>query len=108
VSPFNTVPPGSYRFRFEVSPDRFASHIDYYENGKYILATYLGGVRAPLTARAIFYHFFRYPLMTVHVIVRIHFQALRLWLKGMPHTLATRPPRTSRETTLGMEITTVS
>lgn len=108
VSPFNTVPPGSYRFRFEVTPDRFASHIDYLEDGTRLLATYLGGTRAPLTPRTIIYHFIRYPLMTVHVVVRIHYQALRLWLKGLPHTLATRPPHTTRETTLGTEITTAS
>jgi len=108
VSPFNTVPPGSYRFRFQATPARFESHIDYYEGGRHILATYMGGSRSPLTPRSILAHFFRYPLMTAHVIVRIHYQAVRLWLKGLAHTLAARPPHTTRETTRGHEVTTAS
>nr|WP_274380585.1 DUF1365 family protein [Oleomonas cavernae] len=53
-------------------------------DGRLLLAT-LDGRRRPFTdlslARAILGH----PLMTLKVFAAIHWQALRLWLKGAPY-----------------------
>lgn len=101
VSPFNTVAPGSYTFTFAALPETFKSVINYFENDAHILNTYMGGARTPLTTQAICTVLVTYPLMTLLVVWRIHWQALRLYLKGVQNTLAKRPARTSNETTQG-------
>jgi uncharacterized protein len=55
------------------------------------------GKPQPLTSRGAVTAFFRYPLMTFGVVVRIHWQALRLWLKRVPFISKPVPP--SVETT---------
>jgi DUF1365 family protein len=49
-----------------------------------VLKTSLGGRRMELSNLNIAYLLLRYPLMTMMIIVMIHYQALRLWLKGVP------------------------
>ena len=49
--------------------------------------------RAPLNGPQLALALLRYPLMTLQVIAAIHWQALRLWLKGVPvHTHPAKPP----------------
>ncbi|MBB3824091.1 hypothetical protein FHR50_000241 [Xanthomonas arboricola] len=48
--------------------------------------------RQPLTARTLARTLFAYPLMTVQVVVAIHWQALRLWLRGNPVHDHPHPP----------------
>ncbi len=101
VSPFNTVMPGSYQFSFTASSSRFKSVINYYENDVHLLNTYMGGTRSPLTTLRICALVVTYPLMTLLVVWRIHWQAVRLYVKGMQNTLHTRPPHTEHGTTQG-------
>jgi DUF1365 family protein len=101
VSPFNTVPPGSYTFTFTNTEERFASVINYFEQDVHLLNTYMGGRYRPLTSWAIATLVVMYPFMTMLVVFRIHLQAVILWYKGVPHTLDSRPPHTSGNTTTG-------
>ena len=39
--------------------------------------------------------FFGMPLMTLGVVVRIHWQALQLWLKRVPFASKPQPPQAS-------------
>ncbi|WDM68834.1 DUF1365 domain-containing protein [Xanthomonas cucurbitae] len=48
--------------------------------------------RQPLTARTLARTLFAYPLMTVQVVIAIHWQALRLWLRGNPVHDHPHPP----------------
>ncbi len=100
VSPFNHMG-GSYTFTFDVPKEKFKSVINYFENDTHILNTYMGGTRTPLTARAILSCVFRYPFMTLLIVARIHWQAIRLWFKGVSPTVHEKPTSTHGKTTIG-------
>lgn len=81
VSPFYPLQ-GEYRFRFNCDFDDPRVAIDYYLDDQLQLNTTVFGQARPLTPRNLFATLWRQPLLTLGVIVRIHWQALRLWLKG--------------------------
>ncbi len=105
VSPFNPMS-GSYTFRFSYTENTYAAHITYMENNTPVVETHLEGTHTTLTTGTIIQTLFQYPLMTFMVFARIHFQALRIFMKGIPHTLRNRPPHTTNETTQSSTITT--
>ena len=43
------------------------------------------GKKIELTSKNLFFEFLRHPLMSVKVISAIHFEAFRLWFKGIKH-----------------------
>jgi DUF1365 family protein len=84
VSPF-LEREGSYQFRIDYQQaENFGAWIDYYDkNGKKQLVTSLMGNLQPLTKQNMWRCFWRYPLVTFKVIGLIHYQALRLFIKGI-------------------------
>ena len=100
VSPFCDVA-GSYRFRFMRSapqPDgphadagRTVARIDHHDAQGLLIRTSVSGVMQPLTMESMRAAFFGMPLMTLGVIGRIHWQAMKLWTKHVPFF---RKPRT--------------
>ncbi len=82
VSPFCRVE-GGYRFRFMVTPGRArtVARIDYDDAQGPLIETSVSGTLEPVTAASQRKALWRYPAMTLGVIARIHWQALRLWLK---------------------------
>jgi len=90
VSPFNNME-GGYTFSFSKSEEQFAADIVYMKEGKSVLKTAVAGSYARCTSWSILLTYFTYPLMTIMVIVRIHWQAVKLFFKKVPHTLADRP-----------------
>jgi len=99
VSPFCAVQ-GRYRFRFMRSSasaartldgDRIVARIDLDDDDGPLLCTSQSGRLEPLTASSARRAFWGWPLMTWGVVARIHWQALRLWLKGVP--IHTHPDR---------------
>jgi DUF1365 family protein len=101
VSPFMAVA-GHYRFRFyskgaaggsaDAPPVWRLACIDHGDAQGDLLHTALFGKATPLTAGALLKAFFNYPLMTLGVVVRIHWQALQLWLKRVPFFSKPEPP----------------
>jgi DUF1365 family protein len=91
VSPFCKVE-GRYRFRFmrSVRPigdsgsEATIARIDYDDADGPLLLTSIAGNSQMLSDTAVVKAFFRYPMMTFGVVARIHWQALRLWLKRVP------------------------
>lgn len=81
VSPFMTLD-GTYQFAFDVSPERLDIRIDLCRRGVPVFVSRLLLDRRPLTDRGLAAAFVRYPLVTLTVIARIHWQALQLWWKG--------------------------
>lgn len=84
VSPF-LERRGDYRFGFELDARRLAVRIDHFIDGKKVLATAVAGKLAPLSSKALRRAIWRQPLVTFKVIGLIHYQALRLLLKGVRH-----------------------
>ena len=85
VSPFCPVQ-GQYRFRFMVNAqgDRTVARVDYDDARGPLIQTSVSGQLQPYSVRAARYALWRYPLMTMAVVWRIHWQALRLSLKRVP------------------------
>jgi uncharacterized protein len=96
VSPFCDVT-GSYRFRFmRTAPQgneqgRTVARIDHHDAQDVLIQTSVSGVLHPLTPASMRAAFFGMPLMTLGVIGRIHWQAMKLWSKHVPFF---RKPRT--------------
>ena len=93
VSPFITVA-GHYEFRFAYGEEKLGVWINHHDAQGVLLTTSLVGKRRALTSRALLGCFFRYPLVTVKVIGLIHFQALKLFLKGVKYRVKPTPPIT--------------
>lgn len=91
VSPFCQVE-GSYRFRFLLSPgrDRTVVRIDHDDAQGALLRTSVGGELQAVTRATLRRALWRYPLLTAGIVVRIHWQALRLWLARVPFVPYTR------------------
>lgn len=96
VSPFIGMD-ADYRFRIQVPGDRLAVLIrETVPDGEVLIAT-LTGRRAPLNDRSLLRAWRGHPLMTIKVIVAIHWEAFRLFLKGAVFHHRPAPP--SREVT---------
>jgi len=83
VSPFFDIE-GEYRFSFGARQTLRYVTIDYWVGDELRLATRIAGHGMPLTAAVMRKWLFQFPLMTLGVIARIHWQALRLWWKRVP------------------------
>ena len=82
VSPFMDM---DYRYDFVLAEpaETFTLAIRMVRDGETWLKAGLAGRRAPFTDRALMGAWLRHPLLTLKVISAIHFEALRLWLKGV-------------------------
>ncbi|GGH22602.1 DUF1365 domain-containing protein [Alsobacter metallidurans] len=89
VSPFNDL---DMRYRFRVRPpgDTIAVRILETDDQGPLLAATFQGKRRHLTTSSLLAALARIPALTLTVIGGIHWEALRLWLKGM--RLVKRPP----------------
>lgn len=83
VSPFIGMET-DYHFRIVPPGDGVNIVIRQEDADGLLLAAAFQGVRIPFTARALTRTLIRFPLLTLKVIGGIHWEALRLWLKGIP------------------------
>jgi DUF1365 family protein len=90
VSPFLEVA-GGYEFAFDIRPDRIAIRIALSGGPDGLVAT-LAGERRRLTSGAILVAAVRRPFGALRTIALIHWEALRLKLKGAPYRRRPVPP----------------
>jgi DUF1365 family protein len=81
VSPFIAM---ATRYHFRITPpaERVRLRILQTDREGPLLAATFDGRRRALTAAALLQSFFSLPLVTLKIVAAIHWQALRLWLKG--------------------------
>lgn len=96
VSPFCDVR-GGYRFRFHPGPAQVLVRIDHDDEAGVLLRTAVSGRRIAWSTARLLGAFARMPLLTFGVVARIHWQALRLWRRGVPF-LGARPPSSTAPT----------
>jgi len=97
VSPFMPMDM-DYEWRCDRPRQSLAVQIRNHRDGQEVFAATLALRRSPLTARTLAAALAGFPFLTALVVARIHWQALRLWLKGNrfhphPGKPATAPER---------------
>jgi len=90
VSPFQDIA-GGYTFRFDITPESIGIWIDFSEDHAGLIAT-LTGERQPLTNLGILRSMARRPFGSRRVLALIHWQALKLWWKGVRYRVRPEPP----------------
>lgn len=100
VSPFCAVE-GGYQFRFrdvgdmgDMAGTRFVG-IDYRDAQGLLIRTAIGGRSLAFSPAHLRRTLLRQPLLTLGVVARIHWQALRLWWRGVPLHHKPAPPLAS-------------
>ena len=83
VSPFSPLDL-AFDFHFKNPGERLHIAIDEYQGDQKILLSTLTGGRAELTTWNLARLTLAFPLVTLKIIFLIHWEALRLWLKGIP------------------------
>ena len=90
VSPFQPIE-GGYEFRFDITQDRIGIWIDYTQGRGGLIAT-LCGSRIPMSNLSILGAMLRRPFGSRRVLGLIHWQALKLWWKGVAYRVRPTPP----------------
>jgi len=83
VSPFMPMDV-DYDWRFSMPADRLGVHMENHRAGEKLFDATLSLKRVEITGASLARVLVQYPLLTLRVIVGIHWQALRLWLKKVP------------------------
>lgn len=91
VSPFMPVE-GHYRFAFSWTGDGFGARIDLHDGEGLILTTSMAGKRVPVSSWRLVAALAGNPLLMFKVLGLIHYQAVRLWAKGIRHFRKPEPP----------------
>jgi uncharacterized protein len=89
VSPFTSMD-ATYRFEMNDPSESIDLHIGLHDNDGPVMSASFSGDRHELSDQKLVLNFLQYPLMTFKVTLGIHFEALCLWLKGVP--LVARTP----------------
>lgn len=91
VSPFSDLDL-EFDFLFDLPGEALRVQIDDYSGGEKTLVSTLTGHRRELTGSSLAALSLKYPLITFKVILLIHWEALRLWMKKIPFRMKESQP----------------
>jgi DUF1365 family protein len=91
VSPFQPMD-GIYRFQVTPPEESLSVHIEVVRNGDRQFDATLTADRLPMTGGSLLRTVARHPHTGLRTLTLIHFEALRLWLKGAPFFPKPSPP----------------
>lgn len=92
VSPFISMD-ARYRFRLACPADKLNIQVHEFQHERLMLSAAQVGVAAPFTTRALSSALLRMPLVTLKVMLAIHWQALKIWFARAPFHRKPCPPR---------------
>ena len=82
VSPFMNID-SKYYFKVLDPNEKLSVVIDQRDKDGKLLFASQDGVKSNFTSKNLIFSYLRHPLMTFKIISAIHFEALRLWIKGI-------------------------
>lgn len=83
VSPFMDMNI-DYDWRFTRPADKLIVHMKNFQQGERLFDATLSLQQQPVTGLNLASMLLRFPMMTVRIVVAIHYQAMKLWLKNIP------------------------
>jgi DUF1365 family protein len=103
VSPF--IPLDSF-FIFKISTpsNHFVIEIDSLEKDGNLFRTRFSGNRVPLTIKHLLYRLVSFPFVTMKIIIAIHWQALKLFLKKVPYIEKMKNPELQKEVIINKRV----
>lgn len=100
VSPFYELD-GNYEFNVSEPLDTLHLAIDYHRDGRRELHAVFRGLRRPFSRRELIRLALGFPAASVKIIAGIHYEAVKLWLKGVP---LIRHRQSTKKLSIGTEI----
>ncbi|HVT01936.1 MAG TPA: DUF1365 domain-containing protein [Thermoanaerobaculia bacterium] len=82
ISPFLDLS-DQLEFRIEPPEEKLRISTDTWRGEERILSAAISGTRRPLTTASLALCLLKFPLVTLQIITAIHWEAFRLWLKGI-------------------------
>jgi DUF1365 family protein len=92
VSPFIEMLDMRYNFRMNIPGEQIRWRILETDSSGPLLAATYSGQRRALTTRSILGCLLQIPLLTWKIVGGIHYEALKLWLKGVRYVPRPAPP----------------
>lgn len=84
VSPFQDLET-EFEFIIREPKEKLQIDINDIQHNEHVLYASIVGNKRKLSKINLLYYFFRFPLVTLHIITQIHLQALLLYLKRIPY-----------------------